>query len=330
MANVYKTAIDALAMYAETDCHGTISYVNDQFCNVTGYSRSELEGHNVREVLNFAQSRPRRTVGNITESKQNNWKGDLRNRRKDGTGYWVECTVISNTDDNDNVTYAVICFDTTRQRRAMQSLQWHAFHDSLTGLPNRALLRDRLETSLAFAAQHSRALAIGVIDLDGFKHINDTYGHAVGDSLLDSVGKRLTSSLREEDVVARLGGDEFVVVLNDISVLALPSELKRLVKALHQPYWVDGWRLDVGGSVGIAVYPDNGQTSSTLLQHADRAMYEAKRYRRGRFHIFDSPAIKDPDNESQNRKCEGLFDQHVRPSRTNGQRKRVAKPPTST
>lgn len=327
MANLYKIALDAVAMYTETDCHGTITHVNNQFCSVTGYSRHELEGVEIRKILNFAQSRPRRTSGQRAEFAQKTWKGILKNRRKDGSRYWVECTMISTTDDNGDIKYAVICFDTTRQQRAMHALQWHAFHDSLTGLPNRALLRDRLALSLASAARNSRSIAIGVIDLDGFKHINDNYGHAVGDSLLIDVGKRLTSSLRREDTVARLGGDEFVVILNDINVLTLPSELKRLVEALHQPYWVNGWRLDVGGSVGIAIYPDNGETSGVLLQHADRAMYEAKRYRKGRFHIFNSPVHGGGDRKSQKQNDEALLDEHVRPSATTGQRKRVVKRP---
>ncbi len=193
MTDKYRTAVDAAAIFSETDPDGTITYVNDQFCAVSGYSKEELLGSNHR-ILNSGQH-PQEFYDSIwaTITRGEIWKGEICNRRKDGSLYWVNSTIVPITDDETQevVKYISIRFDVTEHQELLQALQWRASHDVLTGLPNRALLHERLGMAISSARRHHRLLALGMLDLDGFKTINDTYGHAIGDRLLVEVANRL-------------------------------------------------------------------------------------------------------------------------------------------
>jgi len=167
-------------------------------------------------------------------------------------------------------------------QRARDEAQYQALHDPLTGLPNRTLLRDRLEQSMLLADRNATGLALLLLDLDRFKDVNDTLGHHAGDELLQQVGARLAGALRTSDTIARMGGDEFAVILLTAGDVGLATRLARtLVHALEAPFVVGGHTVAVGASIGIAVYPDQGTDARTLLRRADVAMYVAKRANSG-------------------------------------------------
>jgi two-component system cell cycle response regulator len=165
--------------------------------------------------------------------------------------------------------------------KAQQEL---ALHDALTGLPNRRLLEDRIETALQHANRTHAKAAIMYLDLDGFKAINDTYGHAYGDEILKAVSQRLLASSRKEDTVARLGGDEFMVVLGDIHGLPdAQGPAAKLVEALSEPFFINDLTLRLSTSIGISIYPDDAESVDALINIADYALYEAKRAGKNRF-----------------------------------------------
>ncbi|WEF35063.1 diguanylate cyclase domain-containing protein [Pseudoduganella chitinolytica] len=159
-----------------------------------------------------------------------------------------------------------------------------ALHDPLTGLPNRRLLEDRIETTLQHAVRNQRKAAVMYLDLDGFKAINDTHGHAYGDEILKLVAQRLVGSSRKEDTVARVGGDEFVIVLGDVSGLADAREpASKLIEVVSEPYLVNGITLRLSTSIGIALFPDDAASVGDLIHAADNALYDAKRSGKNRY-----------------------------------------------
>ncbi|KAB0506476.1 MULTISPECIES: putative bifunctional diguanylate cyclase/phosphodiesterase [Pseudomonas] len=290
MDEKYRRAVDAAAIFSETDLNGRITYVNDQFCAVSGYSREELLGQNHR-LLNsglhcadfFAAMWRTIALGNI-------WKGEICNRAKDGSLYWVDSTMVPVLDDATGRIdrYLSIRFDISEKRQLLQSLQWRVGHDVLTGLPNRAFLSDLLDQALEFSRHENIPLAVCMLDLDGFKAVNDGYGHASGDMLLVEVAKRLRDIVRGEDVVARLAGDEFVLVLRYVRDLPeLRAALNRVLGAISAPYTLHGKDINVFASIGVTLFPHDNEDAETLLRHADQAMYVAKQSGRNRFHLFD-------------------------------------------
>ena len=215
---MYRKAVDAAAIFSETDLSGRITYVNEQFCDVSGYPREELLGANHR-ILNSGFHPPEFFVGMWrTISRGQVWKGEICNRGKDGTVYWVDSTMVPLVDESTGQVrkYLSIRFDVSEKRQLLHTLQWRVGHDVLTGLPNRAYLSDLLNQALESSRADGIPLAVCMLDLDGFKAVNDGYGHASGDLLLIEVAKRLKSIMRGEDVVARLAGDEFVLILRHV------------------------------------------------------------------------------------------------------------------
>ena len=172
---------------------------------------------------------------------------------------------------------------------ATAQMSYMAKHDILTGLPNRALLTDRLAQSIALALRHGQKVALAYLDLDNFKHINDSLGHAAGDALLQAVAKRLQDTVRKSDSVCRQGGDEFVVLLAEVdSVEAAARTASMLIEAVAEPYLIGGHRLHVSASIGLSIYPDDGLDVETLLRNADTAMYHAKKSGRNNYQVFSS------------------------------------------
>ncbi|MCQ2030645.1 putative bifunctional diguanylate cyclase/phosphodiesterase [Stutzerimonas zhaodongensis] len=285
----YRTAVDAAAIYSETDLRGTITHINDQFCAISGYTKEELIGANHR-LLNSGQHPPeffRELWGTISNGEI--WKGEICNRRKDGSLYWVNSTIVPIKDDKGQHVekFISIRFDVTEKQELLEAMQWRASHDVLTTLPNRVYLHDRLHQAISAAQRHEHSLAICILDLDGFKAVNDRYGHAIGDLLLVEVANRLTRELRAEDMLARLGGDEFVLLLDQVDEELLPAALKRVLDVIAVPFHIDGHLLKVAGSLGVTIYPKDNEGPDTLLRHADQAMYEAKQSGRNRFRYFD-------------------------------------------
>lgn len=290
MDKKYRRAVDAAAIFSETDLNGRITYVNDQFCELFGYPRDELLGESHR-LLNSGQhpgeffSAMWRTIamGKV-------WKGEICNRAKDGTLHWVDTTLVPVADETTGRVerYLAIRFDVSEKRRLLHSLQWRVGHDVLTGLPNRTYLSDLLDQALEFSRVENLPLAVCMLDLDGFKAVNDGYGHAIGDRLLMEVARRLRSIVRGEDVVARLAGDEFVLVLRHVHGMdELHAALNRVLVAVSMPYVIDGKSINVFASVGVTLSPWDNEDADTLLRHADQAMYVAKQSGRNRFHLFD-------------------------------------------
>ncbi|EXF96181.1 diguanylate cyclase [Pseudomonas fluorescens HK44] len=290
MDEKYRRAVDAAAIFSETDLAGRITYVNDLLCSVSGHSREELLGAN-HGILNsglhpddfFTTMWRTVALGKV-------WKGEICNRAKDGSLYWVDSTMVPVLDESTGRVqrYLSICFDISEKRQLLHSLQWRVGHDVLTGLPNRAYLSDLLEQALDYSRVENVPLAVCMLDLDGFKAVNDGYGHASGDLLLIEVAKRLRTIVRGEDVVARLAGDEFVLILRFVrDMTKLRAALHRVLEAISAPYSILGKDINVFASIGVTLFPVDSEDAQTLLRHADQAMYVAKQSGRNRFHLFD-------------------------------------------
>ena len=210
--------------------------------------------------------------------------------RRDGAELPIEDSVSPIHDREGKVTGAVIVFRDVSAARAMTLQVTHtAQHDFLTGLPNRMLLNDRIEQAIALAPASQKNQRRLFLDLDGFKHINDSLGHSIGDKLLQSVAERLVTCVRSADTVSRQGGDEFVVLLSE---MAQPEDAaisaRRLLQAVAEPHLIDGHDLHVTSSIGVSVFPDDGHDAETLIQNADTAMYQAKENGRQSYRFFTS------------------------------------------
>lgn len=261
-----------------TDREGRVEYVNPAFEAATLFTRDEVLGRKPNMLKSGRHDR---------SFYQNMWQSLLAgevfrevlvNARKDGTLYYEEKTITPIKDDRGQITHFISTGkDISERMRTEQRLYFLAHHDVLTALPNRAMLLERLERALVHAKRHKTAVAILFLDLDRFKMINDTLGHDTGDRLLMQLADRLQPCLRQEDTVARLGGDEFTVLLEN--VLQLPDVSKvanKILEAISRPFIVDKTELFVTGSIGISMYPADGETPPILLKHADTAMYQAK------------------------------------------------------
>jgi diguanylate cyclase (GGDEF)-like protein/PAS domain S-box-containing protein len=264
-----------------TDCQqpdNPLVYVNPAFERITGYRADEVLGRNCRFLHGADQNQPgslllRQAIANRHEARV-----VLRNYRKDGTLFWNELYIAPVRDKDGTVTHYVgVQNDISEQKRAEENLLHMATHDNLTGLPNRNLLQDRICQAIGYAERMQREMAVLFIDIDRFKNINDSLGHAAGDQLIVVMAQRLRAAVRIVDTVARVGGDEFVVILTDLSRESdIAKVLPGLLAAITQPMPVDGHELAVTGSIGISVYPRDGRDVSTLLKNADTAMYRAK------------------------------------------------------
>ncbi len=221
---------------------------------------------------------------------------ELRGLRADGTEFPVELTVTRIGSEGPPLFTAYLR-DITERKASEARIERLAYHDPLTALPNRTLLLDRLDHALVEARRNRRSLAVLFIDLDNFKIINDTLGHPIGDLLLREAGTRMTGVLRAEDTVARLGGDEFVVILPNVSGKSDPALVaSKAIEALALPYRIQGHELNVTASIGIGVYPRDGEDRETLLRYADIALYQAKDRGRNAYQFFD-PEINRQSHE---------------------------------
>lgn len=271
------------------DPNGKIVDVNQAFTLITGFSRDEAIGQNP-SMLGAGQQSAAFYQAMWQELKQvGQWHGELLNRKKSGE-IFVEMLTISAVVNSAGElrNYVGIFSDITIQKEHEQRLEKLAHFDPLTNLPNRALLNDRLDMSIAMAARNKTLLAVCMLDLDGFKAVNDNYGHAAGDQLLIEFSRRIQLVLRDTDTLSRLGGDEFVILLNNLETLEQGMEVIRrvLCEASHS-YEIDGDTLAISASVGVTVFPDDGVDPDLLMRHADQAMYIAKQSGRNRYFLFD-------------------------------------------
>ena len=275
--------------YYEVDLAGNIKFVNRAACRQFGYSQEELIGTNYRAYI------PKEDVKGVFRA----WNKVYRTGqplqsypfttvRKDGTQIFVENSVSPvRNKEGIVIGFRAVSRDVTQRKQFEQKLADMATHDPLTGLPNRSLLSDRLTMGLALTRRNGSRLSLLMLDLDKFKVINDTMGHAVGDQLLKSVAERLTEVTRKSDTVARVGGDEFVLVLPHITGPDDAAKLaQRILDVFQEPFIFDGHQLKITSSIGIAVYPDDGKEIEVLLKCADSAMYQAKEQGRDMYKFY--------------------------------------------
>ncbi|AOE86379.1 EAL domain-containing protein [Pseudomonas sp. TCU-HL1] len=255
-----------------------IIYVNPAFERITGYSAGEALGRNCR----FLQGADREQAGiaeirhSLAEKREVHVV--LRNFRKDGTPFWNDLYIAPVPNEHGEITHFIgVQNDISEQKRVESELAYNASHDVLTGLPNRSLLEDRLRQGCQISQRYQRKLAVMFIDLDGFKPINDSMGHGIGDQILVEVARRLSQQVRPGDTVARLGGDEFILILPDLAreedVLQVAE---RVIDCIARPYPIAGSELHITASLGIAMSEKGMQQPMQLIQQADLAMYKAK------------------------------------------------------
>jgi len=209
--------------------------------------------------------------------------------RRDGRETEIEDSAAPIHDRNGQVTGAVIVFrDVGTALETSRQMSHLAQHDVVTGLPNRLLLHDRLAEAIALGHRRSKPLAVGFLDVDGFKDINDVLGHAAGDRLLRSIAARVSGALRESDTVSRYGGDEFVIVLSEIEHAEdAGSVAEKILQAVSEPHRINAQVINITASLGVTLFPDHGRDADTLIANADAAMYDAKRAGLGQYRIFD-------------------------------------------
>lgn len=277
-ASVYEASSEAIVI-VDADHH--IQAVNPAFTEITGFSAEEIIG---RGTDIFRTEKDANEFDAIARrvGETGAWKGELWSARKTGEAFPLSATINTVYDESGNFFRRICIFsDITDKKAAENKLQHLASHDTLTGLPNRLLFRDRLQQALAFAQRENNLLALMYVDLDHFKPVNDNLGHMVGDKLLRAVAERMQAGVRESDTVARIGGDEFVVLLPNVKSASDTFAIaEKIRKALVEPFELEGNIINISASIGIAIYPDDGGTEQELSQHADRAMYLAKQ--RGR------------------------------------------------
>jgi diguanylate cyclase (GGDEF)-like protein/PAS domain S-box-containing protein len=269
------------------DDHGNIQSFNPAAENIFGFSRKEVIGRNIRILM------PESLQGDPFASFGTEWASalvpdrEVVGRRKDGDIFPMEMAVRE-MRQGENLTFTSIVRDITARKKAEERVHNLAHFDSLTGLPNRHLLADRLEEALKRASRHNNEIALMFIDLDKFKAINDQLGHAAGDTALKIVAERLTASARRTDTIARVGGDEFVAVLEDLhSIGEVKKIATKMIKAISEVMQIGSSECSLGASIGISVYPDHADNITSLMHCADQAMYAIKKQPgKTRYHIY--------------------------------------------
>ncbi len=282
-AAVFQNTDEAMMV---TDRDNRIVAVNGAFERVTGYSAEEALGRDPRLLSSGRHDKAFYRALWTSLTSTGHWHGEVWNRRKNGELYVQRLTLSLIRDREGRVVNHVGIFDdVTDEREEVERIRYRANYDALTGLPNRSLLYDRVLQAIAKAVRSGGRLALLFLDLDGFKPVNDRFGHLVGDQVLVAVAERLQACVRDSDTVGRLGGDEFVILLAEMSSAAdAPVVSNKVLSAVAAPFEVSGVVItDLGASIGIALYPGDGETVDLLLAAADKAMYAAKRAGKGHY-----------------------------------------------
>ena len=271
-----------------TNNNGVIEYVNHAMMKMTGYTREELIGQSPRLLKSGKQSEAFYHRLWKTIQRGEVFTEIIINRRKDERCYYEEKTITPQKNaQGEIVSYISSGKDITERMKSQERLHHLAHHDALTGLPNRVLLQDRLSQAISRARWRERKVAVLFLDMDRFKVINDTLGHNVGDVLLKEMALRLSDCAREGDSVARLGGDEFAVILNDIaSIDDIPQVVSKILTHLAEPFKHNDRELFITSSIGISLFPDDGDNGQTLLKKSDAAMYHAKRKGKNTYQFY--------------------------------------------
>ncbi|WP_147820116.1 bifunctional diguanylate cyclase/phosphodiesterase [Salidesulfovibrio onnuriiensis] len=288
---VFESALEGILI---TDRDARIVAVNPAFSAITGYEPYEVMGHTPR-ILKSDRHEPeffRRMWDDLADSGR--WTGEIWNRRKNGESYPEIMSISAIRDVNGEVTHYVSVFhDITDMKLQEERIQFQAYHDALTGLPNRDLLCDRLTVAIAHAARKDVRVGLLCIDLDNFKNVNDSLGHAKGDHLLQEVGNLLSLELGADATVARLGGDEFVIMVEgEVDARGMADYGNLILSLFQKPFRLEGEEFYITPSIGMTLYPDDGDDPGTLIKNADMAMFQAKESGKNSYHLF-TPAMND-------------------------------------
>lgn len=291
LENVFASTSNGMLIVAAGS--NRIIAVNPAFSRITGYAADEVIGRNP-SILNSGRQDPGFYDTMWRELlATGRWEGEIWNRRKNGELYAEWLAISTVRDDRGSAEYFVGIFsDISTIKDNQDDLVNLAYYDPLTGLPNRLLFQDRLHQTLEHARRDGQNFALCFIDLDGFKPINDNYGHLAGDEVLEQVASRLKGCVRAVDTVARLGGDEFVILADQVGgVSDLTCVVRKVMKAMKAEFVIHGGHVSCGASIGVAVYPESGRDAETLLRNADSAMYEVKKNGKGGVHFHALPPL---------------------------------------
>ena len=285
--NVIEHANEAVVV---TDLNAVIEEVNDAYFKISGYSREEVIGVNPKLLQSGHHDKQFYKAMWKSIAETGSWEGEMWDRRKNGEVYSKNLSISTVYDDAGKACkYVGIFSDITGRKETERQLKHLAYYDALTSLPNRVMFYDRLQQAVSSAQRDDHLFAIMMIDLDRFKHVNDTLGHASGDELLVIVAQKLKDLVRGSDTVARIGGDEFKIILTDIKS---PDEAsivaQKVIDTLRQPVQLKGKMVTIGASIGIAIYPDDGEEIDQLIKYADMALYKAKESGRNCYLYFSS------------------------------------------
>ena len=292
-ANVFDNTLDAICI---TDPDFKIIEANPSFCEITEFSMEEIIGNDLSLPKSGLKEKKQAEDFWNTLNDSGHWSGIIKNRRRTGEleAEWLTLSAVK-TEEGAISNYVAVFSNVSHLIQQQAILEKIAYHDALTGLPNRLLLKDRMSLAIARSERTKTSLGICYIDLDGFKPVNDEFGHAIGDLVLKEIAERFRKIIRSQDTVARLGGDEFVILLGDFK---LPDGYKRVLNKVLEEVSraVDigqGRFAKVSASIGITIFPQDASEADTLLHHADQAMYEAKRKRSGKSeYCLYEPKIK--------------------------------------
>jgi diguanylate cyclase (GGDEF)-like protein/PAS domain S-box-containing protein len=287
-AKMLNEATDSIVVH---DLNGNIIYANEVAYKIRGYSHSELMQLKIHQLIS-ARQRWIFTEQLPTLLNKGKLAFEADNVCKDGSVIPME--IHSRIIESDGAKLIIsVARDIAERRKAEDELVHIATHDALTGLPNRALLNDRIGVVLTQAARYEKKFAVMMLDLDRFKYVNDQLGHIVGDKLLQVVARMLTETLRKGDTIARFGGDEFVVVLPEVLSFENAAAIAgKILKAFKKPLVIDDNKINITTSIGIAVYPEDGNDAEMLIKKADQSMYRAKEKGRDTFEFFAQYGLK--------------------------------------
>lgn len=286
-ASVYASTDDGIMI---TDANAVILTANPAFTRITGYTAEEVIGQKPSILKSHRQDQAFYAAIWRDIADKGRWEGELWNRRKNGEVYPERMTItVARDAAGAALRYVAVFRDITDLWRKDEHIRHLAFHDALTDLPNRSLLMELLGRQIAISEREKRELAVLFLDLDGFKTVNDTLGHVVGDDVLKAVAQKIRALIRQTDTVARLGGDEFVILLDNPMNRDKVAQIAGLIiAAINEPGIFRGTTTRLGASVGIAMFPIDGTTPADLISSADTAMYAAKIGGKNACRFFDA------------------------------------------
>ncbi|MFD1414336.1 putative bifunctional diguanylate cyclase/phosphodiesterase [Oceanobacillus jeddahense] len=284
-----KYALDQSVILAITNRQGKIIHANNRFSEISGYSNEELIGNTHQLINSGYHSKDFFKEMWQTIGSGGVWKGEIKNRAKDGSFYWVDTTIVPVKNEKGKpVQYIAMRHDITDKKENQEKIRMMAFYDHLTGLKNRRKFDDNLIKKIEYAEKNDEKFGIMFVDLDGFKYVNDTLGHIIGDELLIAVARRLEEIVGKNGVVARLSGDEFAILIDFITA---PRDMQHYAESIitnfKEPFAIEGYQLSTTASIGISTYPEAGSDAPTMMKHADLAMYRVKGLSKNDYRFFD-------------------------------------------